>query len=86
MTKVRPLVPVQDEQGKNYAVGEEVDVDEATANAWHSAGKASLVEDEHRNAQSAEEGEYTARIAREPVPEQQPEAPATAPEQQPKQP
>jgi hypothetical protein len=85
MPRVRPIVPVQDEQGKNYAVAEEVDVDEATATAWHNAGKASLVDDEHRNAEIAAEGNYTARVTREPQPEQQPAPePLTAPEQEPK--
>lgn len=65
MPKVRPLVPVQDAQGKNYAVGEEVDVDDETANAWHAAGKAALIEDEKRNAEAAEHGSYSERITRE---------------------
>lgn len=67
MPKVRLTVPVTDNEGKPHAQGEVVDVDDEVATEWRNAGKASLVEDEERNAKAAAEGHYSDVTGRDDV-------------------
>jgi hypothetical protein len=65
MPEVRLLAPVTDDDGKEHAAGEVLDVDEETARALQASGKVSLVSDEQK--QTEQGGHYTDVTTREDV-------------------
>lgn len=65
MPKVRLLAPAIDNSGNPHAADEVVDVSDELAQEWRLSGKASLLEDEERQAQAAQGGNYTAVTGRD---------------------
>jgi len=64
MPKIRALVPLtHPKTGENFAVGTEVDVADEIFREWRADGKVADVGAEQ--AQAAQEGHYTERVARE---------------------
>jgi hypothetical protein len=64
MPEVRLLVPLTDNQGNPHAVGEVVDVDVETAEAWRAGGKVSLISAEQAAEEAAAHGHYSDVVSR----------------------
>jgi hypothetical protein len=65
MPKVRLLAPWTNEKGEPQASGAVVDVSDEQARDLSGRGQASLIEEEEKAAQAAEQGSYSDRATRE---------------------
>jgi len=77
MVKIRTLVPLtHPTTGEQFGAGAEVDVADDVAKDWKADGKISLIADEEAAAKAANEGNFSARTAREDVAGPKAEEPA----------
>lgn len=74
MVKIRTLVPLtHPKTAEVFAAGAEVDVADDVAADWKADGKISLIEDEKKAEEAANEGNYNARTSRSDVADTQAE-------------
>jgi hypothetical protein len=85
MPKIRLLAPWTNEKGEPQAAGAVIDVSDEQARDLHDHGQASLIEEEEKAAQAAQEGSYSAVLTRETAPGVAPQPPQPPQPEQPPQ-
>jgi hypothetical protein len=86
MPKIRLLAPWTNEKGEPQAAGAVIDVSDEQARDLHDHGQASLIEEEEKAAQAAQEGgSYSAILTRETAPGVAPQPPQPPQPEQPPQ-